>query len=252
MMTAMNKSPNSSPFNPMNTDEDWTSHPAIDWLLAHKSIFLWVFFGLIALLILSSRLIAWRTLDAEKDFFQAQTAFARFEQDATLAETTNASTDLEQLEAIMQRHPELKPKYEGSLAQILLVTGKIPQAKIFINDIFKRTEPDHLKLYQDYTEASLLIGLGNYADALISAKQLKENLDSQGSDTNSVLYGFNLVRLALLYQQAGKSQEELKIWEDLQNQSQTIKGLLTVAQAFQIGNASLSQYAEARKNNLVH
>lgn len=236
----------------MNPDEDWTSHPAIEWLLAHKSIFLWGFFALLALLILSSRLIAWRTLDAEKDFFQAQTAFTQFEQDVTSANPTTASTDLEQLQAIMERHPELKPKYEGSLAQTLLVTGQIPQAKIFIDDIFKRTEPDHLKLYQHYTEASLLIGQGKYPEALDHAKKLKETLDQQGADANSVLYGFNLVRLALLYQQAGQSQEELKIWDDLENQSQAMKGILTVAQAFQIGNASLSQYAEERKNTLVH
>lgn len=248
----MNKAPNSSPFNHMNPDEDWTSHPAIDWILAHKSIFLWAFLTLLALLILTSRLIAWRTLDAEKDFFLAQTAFTQFEQEAISTNTATATNDLDQLQAIMKRHPELKSKYEGSLAQTLLVTGQIAQAQIFIDDIFNRTQPDHLKLYQDYTEASLLIGQGNYTEALTRAKALKESLDQQKGDANPVLYAFNLVRLAMLYQETEQPQEELRVWEDLQHQSQQIKGMLTVAQAFQIGNASLIQYAQERKNSLSH
>src|SRR5262249_36112881 len=151
-------------------DEDWASHPAIEWLSAHKNLLLWAVVGLIVALIVASRLVTWRHLDAEKDFFQAQTAFTQFEQAAGNTTDGTAAADLEQLQAIMQRHPELKAKYEGALAQTLLVIGQVPQAQTYIEDTFKRTRSDHLQLYQNYTKASVLINQGQYADALHFAK----------------------------------------------------------------------------------
>jgi hypothetical protein len=248
----MNKSSNSSSLNNIHFDEDWTSHPAIEWLSNHKNILIWVFAGLIIALIFATRLITWRTLDAEKDFFQAQTAFTQFEQTAGNAtDGTATAADLEQLQVIMQRHPELKPKYEGSLAQTLLITGQVPQAQAYIEDIFKRTEPDHLQLYQNYTQTSVLIGQERYADALQNAKQLKSDLDQIGAGANPILYVYNLIRLAMLHQQMGQSEEELKAWEELQNQTQRLEAALEASQAFQVGNASLNQYMEERKSALT-
>lgn len=246
----MNKS-SPSPINNIHFDEDWTSHPAIEWLSNNKHFLMWGFLGLLAALILASRLITWKTLDAEKDFFQAQTAFNHFEEAAVSTEDQTAAADMEQLEAIMKRHPELKPKYEGPLAQTLLITGEVPQAEPFINDILKRTKPDHLSLYQNYTKGSVLIGEGRYADALQNAKQLKADLDQLGGESNSILYVFNVVRLAMLYQQMNEPQNELKMWEELENQPQRLEALVAAAQAYQIGNASLEQYIEERKSALA-
>lgn len=253
MIIVMNKSSTSSSLNNIHFDEDGTSHPAIEWLSNHKNILLWAVFGLVAALIIASQLISWRTLDAEKDFFQAQTMFTQFEQAAGNAtDSTAAAADLEQLQAIMQRHPELKPKYEGPLAQTLLVTGQVPQAQVYIEDTFKRTQPDHLQLYQNYTQASMLIGQEQYANALQSAKQLQIDLDQLGKESNPVLYVYNLIRLAMLYQQMGQPEEELKAWEQLQNQPQRLEAVLEASQAYQIGNASLNQYIEERKSALIH
>jgi hypothetical protein len=248
----MNKYSKSPSLNNIQFDEDWSSHPAIEWLSAHKNILLWAFFGLVATLIIVSRLIAWRTLDAEKDFFQIQTAFTQFQQAAiTPTDSSTAAADLEQLKALMQQHPELKPKYEGPLAQTLLINGQIPEAQIFIEDIFKRTQPDHLQFYQDYTQTSLLIGQGHYADALERAEQLKSSLDQLAEGVNPILYVFNLIRLAMLYQQTHQPQAEWNAWEELQNQPQRMEAVLTASQVLKIGNASLNQYIEERKNVLT-
>lgn len=248
----MNKSSNSSSLHNIHFDEDWTSHPAIEWLSAHKNILLWAVFGVIAALIIASRLMTWRTLDAEKDFFQAQTAFTQFEQTAgRTADSTTAAANLEQLQAIMKRHPELESKYEGPLAQTLLITGQVPLAQTYIEDIFKRTQPDHLQLYQNYTQTSVLIDKGSYADALQSAKQLKSDLDQLNEGANPILYAYNLIRLAMLYQQKGQPEAELKAWEELQNQPQRVKAVFEANQAFQVGNASLTQYIEGRKSALT-
>lgn len=252
MIIVMNKSSNSSSLNNIQFDEDWTSHPAIEWLSAHRNILLWAIFGLITALVIASQLITWRTLDAEKDFFQAQTAFNQFEQVAGNIADNTAAINLERLQTIIQQHPELKPKYEGPVAQTLLITGQVLQAQTYIEDIFKRTQLDHLQLYQNYTKTSVLIGQEQYADALQSAKQLKSDLDYLSAKTNPLLYAYNLIRLGMLYQQMGQPEEELKAWEELQNQPQRLEAVLEASQVFQVGNVSLNQYIEERKNELTH
>lgn len=246
----MTKSSSPSPVKNLDLADDWSSHPAVEWLINHKTIFIWGFLGLLVLLIAASRFAAMRTLNAENDFFQAQNAFAQFQKESFSSDNTLAATDLDQLNAIMTRHPEIQPKYQGSLAQTLLIADQIPQAQQFAEDIFKRTKPDYLQLYQDYTKTSLLIAAGNYLSALPQAQQLKSTLDQLGSDANPILYVFNLVRLGLLYQQMNQPQEELKVWDEFQKQPARLDAVVAANKALKIGQASLNQYIEQRKKIL--
>ena len=234
----------------IDINDDWTSHPAIEWLLANKKIFLWGFLGFLVLLVGAYRLTAVRTLNAESDFFQAQTAFTHFQEAAADSESSSASAEIDQLNAIMQRHPEIKPKYQGSLAQTLLIEQQAPQAQKYADDIFKRTQPEHLQFYQDYSRTSLLIAEGRYADALPQAVQLKTKMDQLNADDHSFLYVYNLIRLALLYQQNNQPKQELETWEELQTQTQRLEAVLAVSQIFKVGQASLNEYMEERAKTL--
>lgn len=245
----MSKSSVNSSLNNVDLEEDWSSHPAIEWLSANKKILLWGFLALLACLILTYRLMAMRTLSAETDYFQAQTLFTQFEQ-ASSSSPDSLPSELDQLKAIMERHPELKPKYEGSLAQTLLIMGQDAQAQAFATDIFERTAPDDLSLYQDYSQVSLLIGEERYADALQQTQLLQAALDQLNEKANPILYVFNLIRLAMLYQQMGQAQEELQAWEQLQNQPHRLEAVLAANHVLKVGQASLNQYIEERKNAL--
>ena len=243
--------PSSTPtIKNLDFTDDLSSHPAVEWLIDHKKIFFWIFLGLIVLLIGASRFAAMRTLNAENDFFQAQAAFTQFQKESIASANAAALGDLEQLDAIMKRHPEIKPKYEGPLAQTLLITGNVPQALTFAEDIFTRTQPDYLQLYQDYSRTSLLIGAGHYAEALPQSLQLKDSLDKLDANGNPILYVYNLIRLAMLYQETGQPNEELKMWEELQNQPGRLEAVLATNHVFRIGQASLNQYIEQRKKAL--
>lgn len=246
----MNKSSANSTLNNMNLNEDWSSHPAIEWLSSHKKFLLCGFLALLACLILAYRLIAIQTLQSENDFFQAQTAFAQFQTNKTSQDSTVTASDLEQLKAIMQSHPELKPKYEGALAQTLLIRGQVSEAQPLAKDIFQRTQSDHLQLYQHYSQTSLLIAEGDFASALQQAQQLQTTLDQLNEKGNPILYVFNLIRLGMLYQQTGQPQEELRTWDQLQNQPQRLEAVLAASQILKIGQASLNQYIEERKRTL--
>ncbi len=150
----------------------------------------------------------------------------------------------------MLRHPEIKPKYQGALAQTLLIEQQTPQAQKYADDIFKRTQPEHLQLYQDYSRTSLLIAEGHYADALPQAVQLKTKMDQSNADNHSFLYVYNLIRLALLYQQNNQPALELKAWEELQTQTLRLESVLAVSQIFKVGQASLNDYIEERQRIL--
>lgn len=229
--------------------EDWNQHPLVEWLANHKQIILWIFVSLLALLIVTYQLIAVRTVHNESDYYQAQTIFTQFQQ-ADFSANSTAETELKQLEALMNNHPELKARYEGPLAQTLLVLGQVPQARVFAEDIFKRTQTEHLQLYQDYSKSSLLIGEGRYSEALQQAQQLQQMLTQlEPGAALPTLSVFNLIRLGVLYQQLGQQQEERQIWEQLQN-FQDLEALVTVNQALKAGQASLNQYIEERKQAL--
>ncbi len=247
---AMTKSSTTSPIKNLDLAYDWSSHPAFEWLMNNKKIFIWGFLGLFVLLIAASRFATIRTLNAENDFFQAQAAFAEVQKEILPYENQAASTNLEELEAIMLRHPEIQPKYEGSLAQTLFITGNVPKAEKFANDIFKRTQPDYLQLYQDYSRTSLLIANGNYEEALTQAQQLKASLDQPDANGNPILYIYNLIRLAILYKETEQPKEELKTWEEFQNQPIRLEAVAAANKVLKIGQASLNQYIEQRKKTL--
>jgi len=190
-----------------------------------------------------------RTLHAENDFFQAEKAFMQLQQTVATPSTQHPPlvAELALLNTIMERHPELKPKYDGPLAQTLLIEGQAPQARLFAEAIFKRTQRDALKLYRDYAQASLLIADGRYTEALQSAEELKSALDMLSKQENPLLDGFNLIRLAMLYKQTGQIEQELKTWNTLESQPGHLQAFLEIAKLFKAGSISLNQYIEERR-----
>ncbi|WP_154017811.1 hypothetical protein [Candidatus Protochlamydia phocaeensis] len=236
--------------NSSDFSEGWMDHPFVEWLSAYKQYLIGGCVGLFALLVLAYRLLSTQTLQAEKDFFQAQADFLQFQQNQ---DPSANPTLLKELKDIMARHPELHAKYDGALAQTLLIEGNPSEAKPFAQSSFQRTRPDRLEFYQDYAKTSLLIGEGLYSDALAQAKQLKDKMDQQTDSEafGQTLYTFNLIRLAMLYQQLNQSQQESEAWAALQNQAEKhLVDVLPVYQLFKTGQTSLNHYIDERKQAL--
>jgi hypothetical protein len=246
----MNKSSVNSPLNNVDVGTEWSSQ-AIEWLSSNRKMIIWIFLAFLAFLIFAYRVAAARTLSAESDFFHAQTAFAQFQQANTYSQDSSASSNLEELKAIMKRRPEIKPRYEGPLTQTLLIMNQPSQAQLFATDIFDRTQSDHLQLYQEYSQTSLLIGEEHYDDALQKTQKLQGILDQADENANQLLYVFNLIRLAMLYQQMNQPENELIAWEKLQNQPQRLESVLATSQVLKVGQASLNEYIEERKKTLT-
>jgi hypothetical protein len=240
----MNKTSNSS-FKDFNLDNDWTSHPAIEWIVSHKQSLIWAILGLFVAFIAAYFLLSQRTLHQEQDVFQAQNLFNQYQQ----AQTSEAqSTAYQDLKKIINRYPDLEAKYAGTLAQSSLIEGNLVEANEWATGIFKRTTSDHLQLYQQYAQTSLLIGEQAYSQALTQSQQLKEQLNQiDHLKDYSILYVFNLLRLGTLYQQLNQPEAEKQIWEELQKHPSYLTNLDALSQAIKIGQASLGYYIEENK-----
>ena len=243
----------SSQLKHMTDDFMTESNPLIEWLSAHKRQILFGFLALFTLIVLSYRVIAARTLKAENDFFQAQIDFTRFQEKGIQPDESERGLELfSQLETILKRHPELHAKYDGQLVQTLIIGQDIEKAHSFAQSIFQRTEQAHLDFYQQYAETSLLINEGKYQEAVLRTQQLQEKLNHQQINVSfgETLYLFNLIRLAMLYQQLNQPEEEWQAWETLQSYTISGEALRSFYHLFNEGQLSLQRYIDERKRVL--
>lgn len=247
------QSTSSSPLNQTHFSNELENHPAVEWLVENKRAILIGFIALFALILLAYRLISARTVSAENDFFYAQTDFNQFQESAVKPTETAQSreADLQKLVALMDRHPELRAKYDGAIAQTLLIEQNVEQAIPFAQRVFQRTENDGSYFYRAYGETSLVIGAGDYPKAYEQALTLKKQMNEATEKTfGDTLYLFNLIRLAFLQQELNMPQEELQTWNELNQYSANPEALVATYALFTQGQASLSKYAEERKHAL--
>lgn len=241
-----------SSLKPLSFAEDTDHHPAAEWLIANKKIITIAFAALFALILLAYRLLSNQAVKAENDFFSAQSEFNAFQRIVSQPYFTAEAVDqaLSKLQGPLERHPELHAKYDGSIAQTLLIANQPAQAAPYAEGVFKRTSQDPVSFYRSYGETSLAIEEGRYGDAYQQALSLKDLL-SQTPTGHETLYLFNLVRLAFLQQQLHLQQEELQTWNELQNTDRPTS-LMAVYKLFSQGQASLAHYIDERKKILSH
>jgi len=149
----------------------------------------------------------------------------------------------EKLEEELTKHPEMASKFGARIAHELLAKGQVEMAEPFaqgvFNRVFKQT-PEHTA----FSEGSLLIQKGEFTQALQQSVALSERLDQ-----SSLLYGFNLVRIASLFRALNDADQELAALEDLEGYIESHEkeaNLLT--RCFQEGSLTLSDYISERKS----
>jgi hypothetical protein len=232
--------------------DDINYHSIAEWLFQNKRLIIGVFLSLLFLMIVSYQILSTSTLKAEKDFFQAQVNFSRFEEKSHQpTEISQRLENLNQLELILNRHPELSPKYEGLIAQSLILEHENSKAVSFSQSIFERMKNKSSSFYLDFALASLLISQSDYHKALIQTEQLQEKMDGQVFDSvGPLLYFFNLLRLSMLYQQVNQPQKELAAWNQLLKFKDRSEVTSLLNQFFKEKINSLQSYIEERKINL--
>lgn len=189
----------------------------VQWISQNGKQLLYIILGLIAFALLISRFFG-SSSSSTADYLAAESAYTKFTQES---DPKARDTAFEQLNALLKKHPELLPKYEGGLAQTLLLRGDLPSAVTFAQGIMHRTAADHLELFNHYSKTTLLIADNKWETALSQAQDLKaqlESLQKESSDAKiaadeQTLYLFNLIRIAMLHQALKQTHEEIKTWQ---------------------------------------
>ncbi len=265
---AKNNTKTPTSLNQLNFNEELIDHPVFQWLTKHRLTILYAFIAFVALVAITYHFLSRQNSNAEAVYMQATVDFNRF-QDAGLAATEPAARNeaFAQLEGYIKEYPPLHEKYDGLIAETLIIEDKPAEAQQYAQLAFNRTQHNDSPFYIDFAKTSLLMSQKSYASSLAATKVLHDKMQSHLVDVqqNSVqlafgptLYVFNLIRLAVLQQQLGNNEEELKVWEKLKQLSNEGKlpfdstQLQDAFALFNEGKATLLTYIENRINILSH
>lgn len=231
-------------------DKSWEDHPAIQWMINHGRTLLWVLAAIIVALILIFRMGVSRNERTEGDYLQADYQFQLFARPATQDHSPELA--FTQLQAILERHPELHAKYDGLIAQTLLSRGETDKALPYVTKALQRTENENSPYYTEYSQVTLLISKKAYPEALERSLALQQKMSESSEQTHSFgssLIASNLLRIALLQQELGQKENELATWEKWKEylQGQHAHAFTEQLNALQIDSISLMNYIQARE-----
>lgn len=201
--------------------------------------------GLIVLVALVGgiRFASSRHQSRKADFLKAAAYYAQIEGDLR----THGEA-LAQLQTIMARHEELHAKYDGQLAQNLLSHNQSELAEGYSQAVVQRLG-DRCDFGSQFTKGTFLISERRYLDALRESIALKLALENEQREDLQGLYLYNLLRIAMLQEEAGTKESELAAWgelrKNLQERAETTS-YNQLLQNFRKGNVSLLDYIDER------
>lgn len=215
-----------------------------NWIAENGKNLAYLIAGLFALFFIIYWLSAGNRQKAEHDYLNAYAQYAIFQH----SEGQNQEA-LDKLAAIMKRHPELHAQYDGLVAQLLINEGKMEQADEYIERSLSRISKDRLPLYENFASTTQLIGEQKFSEALTQALELQQKtLNLSPSET--ILIGLNRFRIAMLYQQLGMKENELKAWNELRSYLTATPSASSLVKQLTFGKVSLSEYIDYRLKQL--
>ncbi len=236
-----------------------------DWISEHSKTILLSFGTLIALSFCLFQVSHRLSFGKKSDYLEVQNAFT-----AWISQEAQDHALLKNLEKPLSRHPELQAKFGTQIAQRLLSLGEVNKANLYAKAALVRTQDLTSPYYSRFTRNTLMISEGKYLQALEEAKQLKLDLEKDDPfwekrdkfiRSGTILYAYNLVRIAALERQAGSKAGELTAWDELvrnagwEDHPANLKtydpdAYALLEQNFTQGDVSLRDFIDQRKKEL--
>jgi hypothetical protein len=236
-----------------------------EWISEHSKTILLSLITLIFLSFFLFQLVGRFSKEKTSNYLQVQKAFH-----AWVAQESQDPSLLNKLEQPLKSHPELEAKFGTHIAQRLLGLGQGDKANPYANAALNRSKELTSPYYSRFSQNTLRISQGKYAEALQEAKRLKEELEGddlfwEGRDplirSGTILYAYNLLRIASLEGELGYKEGELKAWEELaqnagwqgqqvNNKTYDPEAYRLLVQNFTQGDISLLDFIEERKKTL--
>ncbi|MCF7806803.1 MAG: DUF2225 domain-containing protein [Simkaniaceae bacterium] len=172
-------------------------------------------------------------------------------------------SQIKQLEGFGKKYPELKMQIEHLMAKTCIENNKMPEALLHAEKLLSSAS-EKTQVYQDFSRTSLLIEEGSFPAALKAALDLKTRLLSNAKESKQAMFAqillFNQLRIALMYRELGKVQEELMALEELngylsqneqyQNFNLPAESMTKFQKHLQSGQVSLLDFISMRQKTL--
>jgi len=214
-------------------DVEWIS----EFVEKYGALMAYAFLGLVTLLIIAYQFTRNRETRSFTEYMRADRVYAHF----TQADLDADPEALQRLEQLMDQYPDLKQKYEGKVAQVLIAKDRTDLAYPYIERMITRSEEEGFPKFLDYTQTTLLITEEEYSAAYQRALELQPRLDS-----DEQLHAFNLLRLASLEQRLGLVKPELEHWEDLLAAAEENDAFKAMLSQVREGKVNLNRYIQNR------
>lgn len=170
----------------------------------------------ILVLVLGICLFFFNTGHSEQNYLKAEMDFQQY-----LLSGSSDHAHFEHLQGILRQSPLLLQKYQALLAQELTKRGEWDQAQPYVTATIEGAVQIQPLLFEEYSQASLLIGQKKYKQALDISKNLNQILSTgfyeQNHSEYTLLGAYNLLRIASLEQEVGTPAQELQAWIDYKN-----------------------------------
>ncbi len=224
----------------------------VHWFLENGKVLILGFLIVIAMFLVGYRITYGSMMKSEVNYINAENNYQRFMSEKS---ETKSQEALMNLSAIMSNYPELYAKYDGLIAQKLIVEGNISESLPFANRAIDRTQSENTPLYSEYSKTALLIAEKKYEEALKNALELKQQLLKNEfvmsiESPEGILFAFNLLRIGMLQQQMKLESAELATWNEWKAAKISNEAFQKLANNFNVGQINLTNYIDAREKTL--
>lgn len=191
------------------------NHPAMEWLEKNGLKLLYALLAFAALLILLHRYSSNKNSEAEQDYSRAANAVIMMKNPAKSSEA------LTELKTIFAKHPELQSRYDGVIAENLLIQGQVEEATLFADVVFKRVAGNLSPFYHSFAKNTLILASHQLDEGLKNARQLKDEMSlffkdhPQEKSFGPRLYLFNLIRIGMVSKELNLKDEANAAWTEL-------------------------------------
>lgn len=198
---------------PHHDESPSTENQVAEWLKLYGRPLL---YGLVATILILVAVFRWTEKvqsDAYRDFISAEAQMLHLEQSSSASPEAMLA-----LESILKKHSELRPKYEGRIAHYFIKDGDVGGASTLLESSLQRSQASNGSLHHAYSKNTLQVVARSYDSALSAALELQSDLDALEAPPATLLT-FNLLRIAILYQELDNKEAEKLAWQRFKDRS---------------------------------
>lgn len=206
----------------------------VDWFREKQNYF---FYGFLFLAVVIFGYFKFSPRKENTNFLSVEKAYHHWEK---------TGENLDELETVLNHHPELETKFGALIAERFLLQGDGLAAKPFAEAVFRRISR-HIPEHVEFAEGSVLIAQGKISEVLQQSLALKERLSK-----DLFLYGCTLVRIAGLSQELHNKDQEFAILQELEDfLTSKTTAAIQLMNCFSHEKTTFQDYIAFRKNSLL-